>query len=216
MRRIISIVVVVGLLSAVFLWWQRGEQVDPASSEASLSEGSTLATAMPIRATSPTVARAALQTPAPDRAVEARRVVHFSSRDRRSDESDLQFQNRIDWLDGFLDFEKRANLTPMQREQLISVLADAQQHAVLGWNERNAAIRDPRRAYGDFEGVPKLASMNKSMRLELLPKLREFLTHEQMVSFRRSRGLTDPFGTARTQPLEIAFESDEVSGDPVD
>lgn len=203
MRKLIMLLAVLAVIAALLLGPRSPDQEAPSATKAQRPSGTHQPMPRRYQASPPTPEA---QEPQSEPEVELRRVVRFSSRDRREEESDLQYKHRMNWLNGFIAFERRAQMTSEQRERLISVLADAQQQAVLGWNAYIAAVRDPRRERYSLEGVPRLATLNKSMRLEILPKLREFLNHEPMVSFRRSAGLSDPFGTARTQPLDISSE----------
>ena len=90
----------------------------------------------------------------------------------------------------------------------MQALADAQQEAVLGWQEMEAAGKEIRGTKdADWSTVPPNRAVSESMNTDLLARLRTFLTHEQMVSFRRTSMLPRALGYGSFMPLEFTVDS---------
>lgn len=136
--------------------------------------------------------------------------VRLSSREQRPGERDDIYQTRLSWLDKFASFEKRGNLSAEQRAQLLSVLADLQEEAILSWEAtargaREVTPEERRRAANDpsYEAYPSIPTLEKTLRRDLFEELRTFLTQEQYVSFRRTSRLSAALGYGRWLPLDI-------------
>lgn len=208
MKKQLLALALLGLLAALF--WPRSavqKKQEEASHSSTTSSGERGVVSAPIRATStkspepvPTV-----MAPVPDA---ERRIVSLSSPEQREGESDLDFRLRSSWLEGLHSFEQRALMTKEQREQLVATLADAQEQAVINWKEINRALADPNKEAYAPEGV--LNTFDTLMNKELLATLRTFLTHEQMVAFRRTIRVPDALTSGLILPLEITRASSKT------
>lgn len=142
----------------------------------------------------------------PDLSTELR-PVSLSSASRRPGETEQEHEARLLWLKKFSQFEERARLTPEQRTMVLQALADLQEQAVASRQDLNEAMRDMRLD----APIPSLADMNRALGDDLLARLREFLSPEQVLAFRRKGSLNSYYAYALSRPLDIG--SQPPSGD---
>jgi len=102
---------------------------------------------------------------------------------------------RMAFRDKFEKLERQAGLTSEQRRAVLSIMADMQQQSQLAWDEMDAASAS--------EDSPSMSTVDKTLSAELLARLREVLSHEQMVAFRRIAIIGKPLMFENYRPIDI-------------
>lgn len=197
----IAVAIIVGAVAMIWLA-ESGPESEPdpagarsASAVPSVEEIRPLASAnATVREERPTTA-----TAPPSMHIPEARQVSLSSTDRRRGETEEQYQARVYWLEKFSQFERRAQLTERQRELVLQALADLQVQAVLSRQSLMEAIRSP----GEDVVLPSLADMDRALGEDLLARLREFLSSEQVLAFRRKAALNSYYAYSLSKPLDI-------------
>ena len=92
-----------------------------------------------------------------------------------------------------------ANLTATQSDEVLAILTDTQMQSEFAWRELGIAIDEL-----DDER-PNLATIRRTLKVEMLSRLRDVLSHEQMVTFRRTSLISEPLSLGNYLPLEIAI-----------
>ena len=126
-------------------------------------------------------------------------TVRLSGSDRRAGEDDVNYQLRQDFRLKFEKLRDGANLTATQSDEVLAILADTQMQSELAWKELGIAIDEL-----DDER-PNMATIRRTLKAEMLSRLREVLSHEQMVTFRRTSLISEPLSLGNYLPLEIAI-----------
>lgn len=148
-----------------------------------------------------------------DAPVRAGRQVRPSSRERRSGESDADYQMRLFFLGEYESFVRDAKLTEAQQEQMLAALADMQEQAVLTHEEMWQSHLDVKARGGDLKDQI-LSNPGRyafvALRDELLARGREFLDPQQ---YERLKGgmlasSTFPYLARTIEFFEISYDDE--------